>query len=170
MTETRIRIELQIRRNPGIHFNELVRSVDFAPGQIQYHVYRLLDDDSIAEEQLYGKTHYYSPTFKPWERRLIALFRRETSRDIIGYVFEHEPTDPQTVADELGIARSTLEWHLGRLIEQEVIVKEHDERNHVTLVVSRPDRTRTLLKEIAPSIPDRFIDRFTRLVDSLLSE
>jgi predicted transcriptional regulator len=67
MTETRTRIELQIRRNPGIHFNELVRSVDFAPGQIQYHVHRLLDDDSVAEEQLYGKTHYYSKTFDPWE-------------------------------------------------------------------------------------------------------
>jgi DNA-binding MarR family transcriptional regulator len=85
-------------------------------------------------------------------------------------VFQHEPTDPQTVADELGIARSTVEWHLGRLIEQEVIVKEHDERNHVTLVVNCPDRMRTLLEGIAPSIPDRFIDRFTRLVDNLLSK
>ncbi|WP_423746781.1 winged helix-turn-helix transcriptional regulator (plasmid) [Haladaptatus sp. SPP-AMP-3] len=170
MTETRTRIELQIRRNPGIHFNELVRSVDFAPGQIQYHVHRLLDDDSIVEEKLYGRTHYYSPSFDPWERRLLALFRRETSRDIIGYVLEHEPTDPQTVADDLGIARSTLEWHLSRLVEQEVIVKERDGQNRVTLVVNCPDRTRTLLKQIAPSIPDRFIDRFTRLVDSLLAE
>lgn len=168
MTETRTRIELQIRRNPGIHFNELVRSVDFAPGQIQYHVHRLLDTDSIVEEKLYGRTHYYSPTFDSWERRLLALFRRETSRDIMGYLLEQDSTAPQTVADDLGIARSTLEWHLGHLVEQGIIVKERDSRNRVTLVVKRPDRTRELLKEIAPSIPDRFIDRFTRLVDSLL--
>ncbi len=74
------------------------------------------------------------------------------------------------MADSLGIARSTLEWHLSHLVEQDVIVKQRDERNRVTLVVAHPERTRELLREISPSIPDRFLDRFTRLVDSLLSE
>ncbi|RBI59513.1 ArsR family transcriptional regulator [halophilic archaeon] len=170
MPDTRTRIELQIQRNPGIHFNELVRSGEFASGQIQYHVRRLLDDESIIDEQLYGRTHYYSPTFDPWERQLLALFRRETSRDIIGYLLEHDATRPQTVADELGIARSTLEWHLDRLVEQDIVVKKRDRRNRVTLVVKQPDRTRSLLIEISPSIPDRFIDRFTRLIDDLLAE
>mgnify|MGYP006285747999 FL=1 len=170
MTETRTRIELHIQRNPGIHFNELVRSIEFAPGQSQYHIRRLLDEEDIVEEQLYGRTHYYSPSFDPWERRLLALFRRETSRDIIGYLLEQDTASPQTVANDLGIARSTLEWHLDRLVEQDIVVKERDRRNRVTLVVKQPDRTRILLSEISPSIPDRFVDRFTRLVDNLLSE
>lgn len=170
MTATRTRIALQIRRKPGTHFNELVRSLEFAPGQIQYHVHKLSNDAEVIEENLYGRTHYFPPEFDSWERSALALFRRETSRDILGYLLEGGPAKPQAVADSLGIARSTLEWHLSHLVEQDVIVKQRDERNRVTLVVAHPERTRELLREISPSIPDRFLDRFTRLVDSLLSE
>ncbi|MFC6835732.1 winged helix-turn-helix transcriptional regulator [Halomarina ordinaria] len=170
MTRTRTRIELQIRRQPGVHFNELVRSLEFAPGQIQYHVRQLVGGGEVVEEHLYGQTHYYPPVFEPWERGVLALFRRETSRDVLGYLLENGGCRPQTVADDVGIARSTLEWHLERLVERDVVTKERDERNRVTLVVTHPDRTRELLRAISPSIPDRFVDRFTRLVDSLLVE
>jgi len=170
MTETRTRIARQIQHNPGTHFNELVRSLEFAPGQIQYHVRKLSKAAEIREERLYGRTHYFPPEFTAWERGALALFRRETSRDVLGYLLEHGPTKPQPVADSLGVARSTLEWHLDHLVEQDVISKERDTRNRVTLAVTHPERTRELLREISPSIPDRFLDRFTRLVDSLLEE
>lgn len=170
MSDTRTRISLQIRRTPGIHFNELVRSLDFAPGQIQYHVRQLTEDGSITKAELYGRTHYFEPEFDTWERHLLALFRRETSRDLLGCLLEHESARPDQVAADLGIARSTLEWHLERLVEQDIVRKDRDSRNHVTLSVEHPNRTQTLLAEVSPSIPDRFLDRFTRLVDSLLEE
>ena len=89
---------------------------------------------------------------------------------MLGYLLESGPSRPQTIADELGVARSTLEWHVTHLVEQDVVEKERDSRNHVTLVVSHPDRTRNLLRAVSPSVPDRFVDRFTRLVDSLMNE
>ena len=170
MTHTRTRIRAQIARQPGVHFNELVRVLDVAPGQVQHHVRRLADDDAISTESFYGRTHYYPPEFDAWERGTLALFRRETSRDVLGYLLESGPSRPQTVADELGIARSTLEWHVDHLVEQDVVEKQRDSRNRVTLVVAHSDRTRNLLKAVSPSIPDRFVDRFTRLVDSLMGE
>jgi DNA-binding MarR family transcriptional regulator len=127
-------------------------------------------DDEVVKEHLYGRAHYYRPAFEPWERGLLALFRRETARDILGCLLEDGAASPQAVVDEIGIARSTLEWHLDHLVEQEVVTKERNEHNRVTLVVTHPERTRELLRDISPSIPDRFIDRFTRLVDSLLTE
>lgn len=86
------------------------------------------------------------------------------------YLLEHEPTGPATVADDLGIARSTLEWHLDHLTEQDLVQKQRDSRNRVTLVLARPTETATLLRKITPSLPERMVDRFTRLVDNLLSE
>ncbi len=168
MTDTRTRIERHIRRNPGVHFNELVRSLEFAPGQVQYHVRELLAEDGVVEEQLYGRTHYYDPTFESWERGLLALFRRETSRDVLGHLLAEGTASPAETADAVGIARSTLEWHVSRLVERDVVRKERDERGRVTLVVAHPERTRELLREISPSIPERFLDRFTRLVDGFL--
>ena len=170
MSETRTRIRTQISRQPGVHFNELVRTLDIAPGQVQHHVRRLVGDGAVNAESFYGKTHYYPPDFDAWERGTLALFRRETSRDVLGYLLESGPSRPQTVADELGVARSTLEWHVNHLVEQGVVGKERTPRNHVTLAVAHPGRTRDLLKSVSPSIPDRFVDRFTRLVDSLMTE
>lgn len=169
MSTTRDSIAGHVREHPGVHFNELVRGTEFAPGQVQYHLRRLIGTETVRSEELYGRTHYYPPTFSEWERGALALVRRETARDVIGYLLEHGPTDPATVADDIGVARSTLEWHLDHLVEQSVVTKERDSRNRVTLVLARPDETTALLAAVSPSLPDRFLDRFTRLVDDLLA-
>ncbi|ADJ16130.1 winged helix-turn-helix transcriptional regulator [Halalkalicoccus jeotgali] len=168
--ETRRRVREHVHTQPGIHFNALVRDSEFAPGQIQYHIRRLLQAEEVTAERLYGRTHYYPPIHDVWERRTLALARRETAREVLAHLLECEGAKPATVADSLGIARSTLEWHLDRLCEQGIVEKKRDERNRVTLLISHPDRTARLLAETTDSLPDRFADRFMRLVDELFEE
>ncbi|WP_247002238.1 winged helix-turn-helix transcriptional regulator [Halosolutus gelatinilyticus] len=168
MTETRRRIRDRIHANAGIHFNELVRESEFAPGQIQYHVRRLLEDDELVRSEHYGRTHYYPPGYDDWERAALALFRRETAREIVVYLIENESVAPATVADDLGIARSTLEYHLDRLVAHDIVEKRYDDRDRVSLALAAPERTAPLLSIVEPTVPDRLIDRFTRLVDDLL--
>ena len=170
MSETRDRIATYVSTHPGVHFNDLVDTLDLAPGQVQYHLRRLLTNDVLVREALYGRTHYFPPEYNDWERGVLALIRRETTRDILAYLIEHGPSRPNPVADDLGIARSTLEWHLDHLVEQEVVEKRRDARNRVTLVLARPEPTGRLLQEITPSLPERLVDRFTRLVDQLLED
>ena len=169
MTATRPRIRRYVADHPGVHFNELTRALDLAPGQVQYHLRRLKRADSVVEESLYGRTHYYTPDFDADERARIALLRRETARDVLVVLMTAGPSAPATVADGLDIARSTLEWHLDHLVEQELVEKERDSRNRVTLVLSEPETTARLLGVVDPSLADRLVDRFTRLVDGLLA-
>ncbi|WP_416838321.1 winged helix-turn-helix transcriptional regulator [Haloferax sp. DFSO52] len=168
MSETRIHVADHITHNPGVHFNELVRALDLAPGQVQHHIRKLLSDERVNRTELYGRTHYYPPEFDDWERGALALVRRETARDIVGCLFEHESARPDDVADAIGVARSTLEWHLNHLTERDVVRKERDLHNHVTLVLMHPTRTATLLDDVSPSLPERFVDRFDRLIDTLV--
>ena len=168
MSETRRQIRLHVRSNAGIHFNELVRESGFAPGQIQYHVQRLLDEDELVRDQFYGRTHYFPPTYDQCERAMLALFRRETAREIVVYLIEHEPATPAGIAAGLDIARSTLEYHLSRLVEHEVVEKRYNGQHRVSLVLANPERTGELLSVVEPTVPDRLLDRFTRLVDELL--
>ena len=170
MSVQRARIADAVAAAPGIHFSELVRSLDLAPGQVQYHLKRLRRRGDVEQERLYGRTHYYPPEIDAWERGALALLRRETSRDVVSYLLAEGPSGPQAVADDVGVARSTLEYHVGRLEERGLIEKERDARNRVTLVVTRPPETVRLLATVEPSVPDRLVDRFARLVDSLLSE
>lgn len=94
MTETRATIADAVRAHPGIHFNELVRTLDLANGQVQYHLGRLRDEGSVVAERLYGRTHYYPPGYDEWERRALALLRRETAGDVVAYLLANGPTPP----------------------------------------------------------------------------
>lgn len=170
MTETRAAIREAIRTHPGIHFNELVRTLDLAPGQVQYHLKRLRTDSAVVDEQLYGRTHYYPPEYDQWERQALALLHRETAGDIVAYLLANGPTHPEMVAENLEIARSTLEWHLDRLDDHGLVMKHRDQQNHVILTVDNRTKTIRVLRNADPSLVNRFVDRFTRLVDQLLHE
>lgn len=168
MTETRERLASHVRSHPGIHFSGLVRALDLAPGQVQYHLRRLRASDDVVEESLAGRTHYYPPGYDGWERRTLATLRRETAGDVVGYLLEAGEARPARVAEEVDIARSTLEWHLDRLTEVGLVEKRRDDRNRVVLLPARPAATVRLLREADPSLSDRLVDRFSRLVDRLL--
>jgi Uncharacterized protein conserved in archaea len=170
MTQQRQRIHDYIDAHPGTHFNGLTRALDLAPGQVQYHLKQLTGTDAVVEAHWYGRTHYYPPEYDEAERGAIAVLRRETARDIMLSLLESGPTKPDAVANDLDIARSTLEWHLDHLAAHELVAKQRDKYNHVTLVVPDSAKALGLLEDITPSLSDRMVDRFTRLVDSLLTE
>jgi len=168
VTESRARIASEVSESPGIHFNELVRELDLAPGQVQYHVRRLCGEGRVTAESLYGRTHYYPPEFDDWERSALALARRETTRDVLLYLLTEGSARPNEVTEALDVARSTLSYHVDRLIETGLVEKRRGENNRVTLVATRPEETARLLREVHPSLPARMTDRFERLVDNLL--
>lgn len=168
MNDVRQSIRRRIRADPGIHFNALVRELDLAAGQTQYHVRRLVRSEEIVAEELYGRTHYYVGEYDEWDRAALALLRRETCRDVVLFLIERGPSRPDEVAENLGIARSTLEWHLSNLVERSLVEKRYDDGNRVTLHLASPERTGELLARITPSVADRLLDRYVRLVDQLL--
>jgi len=170
MTHQRDRIQEHIETHPGKHFNALTRALDLAPGQVQYHLKELRSQGVVVEEHLYGRTHYYAPEYDAWKRGAIAVLRRETARDVLFHLLERGPSQPDAVADTLDIARSTLEWHLDHLVERDLVEKRRDRNNHVTLVATDPTGTVRLLENVTPSLSERMLDRFTRLVDTLLPE
>lgn len=170
MSEVRTGIRRRVERDPGIHFNDLVRELDLATGQVQYHVRRLVRSGDLVTERLYGRTHYYPTDFEEWDRRTLALLRRETTREVVRYLSARGPSHPADAADELGIARSTLEWHVSHLVEQDLVEKCYDDRGRVELELAHPERTGRLLSRVTPTAPDRLVDRFVRLVDLLLED
>ncbi len=167
MTDTRSRVRSHVEANPGVHFSAVSRNLDIATGQTQYHLRRLLRAGTLHSAEICGRTHYFPDGYSERERAAIALMRRETTRELVMLLLEKGAVTPAALAGELGVARSTVEWHLSNLFEYELVEKEYEGRT----VTVRPTRTGLLketLVEIDPSVPDRLVDRFSRLVDSLL--
>jgi predicted transcriptional regulator len=170
VTAQRDRIRRYVATHPGVHFNELTRQLDLATGQVQYHLRKLRGAGDVVAEPLYGRTHYYPPEYEEWERGAIAVLHRETARDVLCYLIDEGPSAPDRVAADLDIARSTLEWHLDHLTERGLVEKRRDDRHRVTLTLARPDETARMLREIEPSLPERLVDRFDRLLDNLVAD
>lgn len=173
MSDTRSHIRECIDRNPGIHFNEISRTLDIATGQTQYHVRKLTRDEQVLSESVCGQKHYYPPTYTEWERGAIALLRRETTRSIVLLLLERDQLAPSTIADCLDTARSTAEWHLSNLIEYDVARKRTistQDGDQLIVELNKPETVYRLVREVEPRLSDRLVDRFTRLADELLLE
>jgi predicted transcriptional regulator len=168
MTESRTEIERYVTHNPGSHFSAIVDALDQATGQVQHHLSRLVREDRLDRAALYGRTHYYPAGYDEWERTALALLRRETAREIVARLLADDGRRPAALADDLGVARSTVEYHLGRLIDSDLVEKHRDDRGRVTVHLRRPQQTALLLSEVDPGHADRFVDRFMQLVDGLL--
>jgi predicted transcriptional regulator len=166
MTTVRREVRRHIQSNPGVHFNELARNLDIATGQAQYHVRRLLDDGSVDSEELRGQTHYFPDGYDQFERRTLALLRRETVRALIVHALDAGEPSAADLAEDLDVARSTVSWHISTLVEAGVAEKTYDAQGRTHIRLTDPEATQTLLQEVKPSLPDKLVDRFTRLIDS----
>lgn len=166
MSNVRREVHRHVESHPGVHFNELARNLDIATGQAQYHIDRLLDSGELDAERLRGRTHYFPDGYDPVERRTLALLRRETVREIIVYALEHDDPAAGELAEELDVARSTISWHVSTLVDAGVAEKCYDSQGRTHVRLTQPEETRELLGEVRPSLPDRLVDRFTRLVDA----
>jgi len=163
-TNPRARIESYVTANPGVHFTRLREDLDLATGQTQHHLRRLVGD-ALARDEYYGRTHYYPTDYPEWDRAALALARRETCRDILHHLLDDGPARPAETANAAGIARSTLEHHLDHLTTHDIVRKERDQRNHVTLTLVHPADTAEILDLVDPTPAERFVDRFVRLLD-----
>lgn len=166
---TRELIDERVRESPGVHFSRLVRDLDLATGQVQYHLRRLEQRGRVVAADVRGRTHYFPPSVDPADRRAIALLRRETARDVLATVVERGTSTPAAVADDLEVARSTLEYHLDGLVAEDLVRKAYDADGRVTLHPGDRDRVARALAAVSPTLPERLVDRFARLVDRLLA-
>ena len=165
---TRERLLSHVREHPGVHVSALGRQLELAPGQVQYHLKRLRDSDAVVADECYGRTHYFPPGYNDRERRTLALARRETARDLMFALLEGGEVPAGELATDLDIARSTLSYHADRLVAADLVEESRDDRGRVRYSLAERAETLRLLRSIRPSLPERLVDRFTRLVDDLL--
>lgn len=166
MSDVRARVYDCVRSDPGVHFNELERTLGLATGQVQYHLRRLTRAGHVTAQAIGDRTHYFEAgRYDDWERRTLALAHRETARELLVTLSKSGQARATTLADELGVVRSTVAWHVSRLTEAGVVEKSYDDSGRVELALSRPDATRRLLATVEPSVSARLLDRFIRLVD-----
>jgi predicted transcriptional regulator len=120
--QTTSKLLKQINNSPGIRYRELLRTTGFSNGVMAYHLKKLEKSKQIKV----GRSHRRSTRFYPLsiaarELRIIEYIRRRTVRQIILFLVRHESRTFKDIVQITKKVRSTVSWHLSRLIDGGII-------------------------------------------------
>lgn len=153
-----------LREKPGAHFSDIQRSLEMATGTLQYHL-KVLEDRGLVEVEREGRyTRYFvSLEVDRRDKEMLGVLRQETARRVVLVLLEEGVSRLTVLSNRLGLAPSTVSFHLGNLEEAGVV--EKPERGCYQLVDEA--RVRDVLVAYRESFTDRAVDRVISLVTGL---
>lgn len=160
----RLQVHEAVRRYPGIHVRGLERALGVSAPLVQYHLRRLEEDGFLDSHEQGGYVRYY-PTGKEERIRvtdadlpLVGLLREEVPLHVVLILLDHGPQTHAQLVERLGMAKSTVSYHLAKLAEADIVEREPGTPR---LRVRDRDRFLALLLAYKPT-PD-LLDTFARL-------
>lgn len=111
----RARLLDAIQADPGVHFQELARRLGLGHGALDHHLRKLMDADLVVLRRAPGYTCYFP---KATDRRVMdaaPVLRSGGSRMVLGAVADKPGVSSRDLASHLGLAPSTVSYHLKRL-------------------------------------------------------
>lgn len=148
-----------VQSNPGSHFSEVKRELEMETGLLQYHLRKLEEYNVLESKDHQGKRRLFvTRELDEEEQSILSTLRYETTRKILLHLLEHGPVRNGDIAKVVGIAPSTVTWHLSTLLDEGVVETIQDGRT--TLYQSANEElTIQLLMRYQESFVDRAVDR-----------
>jgi predicted transcriptional regulator len=125
--ENRIKIIDTILKNPGIHYNDLLRKVKIAPGNLAWHLDILETYKVIRKKRIQNYLillPYYSEN--PLSNIDLKLQKSELTLKVLELIKENPGIWNSKISEELETHRKTLEYHIEKLIDLDLIYKKRD--------------------------------------------
>lgn len=171
---TRRRVFGLVQEHPGLHQREIARRLSLRPSHAEYHLRQLTKAGLLKAEEQGGYTRYFvtiEPTrpvpegaVPPEDRSWVALLRQPRPLEITAHLLQEGPVEMGPLADAMGIAKSTLSYHVDKL-EEDGIVERYREGNQRFLDLTDRDRLVRVLLQHEP--PDDLVSGFEDLWDDI---
>lgn len=161
--DVRQRVYDVVRRYPGIHLREIERQTGVSAPLAQYHLRKLAEEGYVEVHEQGGYARHY-PTHKgksasvtPRDLPLVGLLREEVPLHVVLLLLDRGPMTHAELVAELGVAKSTVSYHLAKLAEAGVV-----ERAGSDARLGLADRERVYRLLLAyrptPTLVDAFAD------------
>jgi predicted transcriptional regulator len=136
-------LELEIRRkiynliakNPGLHARKIAELISLSGQLTDYHLLYLERNKLITSVKEEGYRRYYvEGKLGLRDRRRIAVLRQETPLKIVLFLLRNPNSQHKDILAYFDIAKSTISYHLQKLVKNEIIVVQgsgKDKRYHV---------------------------------------
>lgn len=149
--EVAVRLGQIVKERPGIHFRALGRAAGVTSvGQLRHHIDRLERGGHIVElEEGRFKRFFSSADHEPKLRPVLARFARQVPRQI-GKLLLLRPMNRTELQRSLGLADSTLGYHLARMIRLGDLSKNTG-RNCCIYTLTDPELVRRIFTLATPN-------------------
>lgn len=161
-------LELENRRNifrfvsdnPGAYFREIQKGLELATGVLEYHLGYLVKEKLLSTEKEGKKRRYFVSQDVPHpDKRTLGLMRQKTPRRIAIYALLNPNCSFQDLLGEFTISKSTLSFHLKKLLRARILESTKKGRKKFYRVVD-PDETARILISYKSSFVDSVVDSF----------
>lgn len=149
-----------VQRVPGIHLRGIERATDLPLGQVVYHLDRLERMGLVAAQRDRGFRRFYTTRdVDRGEKRWLAALHHPTPRRIVLELLRRPRQTHKMLRTSVGVAGSTLTFHLQRLVEADVLHRVADGAATVYDIADR-DALLGVLAHRHASFEDPEIQRF----------
>lgn len=153
-----------IEVNPGCHLRQLKRELGLSMGTVQYHLNHLERTGRIISERFNLHRYYFSSgVFKANERNILKILNQKTSRQILMFILERKRPTQTDIADHLGIASASVNWHIKRLLELGIIFESREGKFRRYQLAVEPKDIITMLKNYQPTLWYSWSDRLAEM-------
>jgi predicted transcriptional regulator len=164
--DTRRDIYNLICKNPGLHLREIERQLKMSSPLALYHLRFLERYEIITSLEERGYKRYYPGPFKEAvsgieneskgrgnekipgysEKKVLGLLREKTPLGIVLYILSSDgPVEHKTLHKNLKVPKSTLTYHISKLIKLGIIEKIEKDKLKGYDVIDRPQISKLLV-------------------------
>lgn len=162
---TQIRIFDCIKAHPGIHLRKIGRELGLAPGDVQYHLYKLEKEGRVnsVRRGLY-KSFYPSDLFGEAQKKLLGILSQDTAREVLLNILRNPNTTQEDLALILHVSQPTISWHVKRLVGLGLLQKEQKGRSVVYQVLSDTAEILNFIENYHPTAWEKWSSRLADMV------
>jgi len=161
--ETQKKIFLLISNHPGLHLNKIAQLLSINRPLTIYHLRYLEKHGLIIQVKEKGFTRcYVSGKVGIEDKKKLSILRQEIPLKIVLFLLENPYSKHKEILEKFDIAKSTLSYHLKKLIKHGIIntSEEGDDKGYA--IISEKEIIRFLIKykpsRIALGLKDTWAD------------
>ncbi len=144
-----------VKRNPGLHFREILRRVPLTRGTLDHHMKTMESVGLLKTVSGRGRVHYFvaGAPYSAEEETLIIALRNESLRRIITEIYLNQGAYNEEIAEDVGLSGATVREHVRYLEDLGVVIAERDGRCVRYTLAGNYSRILTDMRIIIPNRP-----------------
>ena len=159
-------IILEIKKNPGIRFREVMKKINLSNGVLSYYVRKLENNGIIKTKRTTRVSRFFINDMTEEESKLVSRLRQSTPKAILITLLENDRLKFQEIVSNVGKANATVSFYLSKLVSDEIVNYKKVDLKKKYFIVER-QRIANLITEYHPDVMETASDNLADIISSL---